>query len=78
MSNGGKRLREIITRERFTVTEVAEAIGVSRETLYAWKHTAPIDKLYAIAKYINRPIAEIIECFNPDRDAQASDPIDNN
>jgi transcriptional regulator with XRE-family HTH domain len=78
MTNGGKHLREIIARERFTVTEVAEAIGVSRETLYAWKHTAPIDKLYAIAKYIDRPIAEIIECFNPDRSDPANDPLDQN
>jgi transcriptional regulator with XRE-family HTH domain len=68
MSNGGQRLKELLARERYTLKEVAEAIGLRRETLSVWTTTAPIDKLYAIAKYTNIDIHEIIECFNPDRD----------
>jgi transcriptional regulator with XRE-family HTH domain len=78
MTNGGKRLREILARERFTLTEVAEAIGVSRRAIYTWSDTAPIDKLFAIAKFINVPFAEIADCYNPDRSAPTSDPIEDN
>jgi transcriptional regulator with XRE-family HTH domain len=70
MSNGGKRLRELIKRQRYRVPEVAEAIGVGESTIYTWKDTAPIDKLYAIAKFIGVPFLEVAECYNPDRDEQ--------
>lgn len=78
MTNGGKSLRELIKRQRYTVPEVAEAIGVDRSTIYEWKKTAPIDKLYAIAKCIGVPFYEVADCYNPDRSTPASDPLDEN
>jgi transcriptional regulator with XRE-family HTH domain len=66
MSNGGKRLRELLAQNRWDITDIAIAIGVGRSTIYTWTHTAPIDKLYAIAKFTNIPFADIAECFNPD------------
>jgi transcriptional regulator with XRE-family HTH domain len=67
MSNGGRRLRELIKRQRYKVPEVADAIGVGESTIYTWKDTAPIDKIYAIAKFIGVPFMEVAECYNPDR-----------
>jgi transcriptional regulator with XRE-family HTH domain len=66
MSNGGKRLRDLLARYRWDITDIAIAIGVGRSTIYTWTSTAPIDKLYAIAKFTKIPFADIAECFNPD------------
>ncbi|WP_373539718.1 helix-turn-helix domain-containing protein [Chamaesiphon sp.] len=71
-------MRELISRERFTVTEVAEAIGVKRATIYTWINTAPIDKLYAIAKCIGVPFQEVADCFNPDLHPQTETEPDRN
>jgi transcriptional regulator with XRE-family HTH domain len=68
MSNGGKRLRELLMQERFDISDVALAIGVGRSTIYTWTTTAPIDKLYAIAKYTKISFDRIADCYNPDRD----------
>jgi transcriptional regulator with XRE-family HTH domain len=68
MSNGGKRLRELIKERGYTLVSVARAIDVSYETMRTWNHTAPIDKLYGISGFTGIPILEIIECFNPDRE----------
>jgi transcriptional regulator with XRE-family HTH domain len=78
MTTGGKRLKELIRKRGFRIKAVAEAIGVHRDTIGAWTDNAPIGKLYEIAKFINRPIAEVIECFNPDRSDPANETIDNN
>jgi transcriptional regulator with XRE-family HTH domain len=78
MSNGGKRLRELLIERRWDITDIAAAIGVGRSTIYTWTTTAPIDKLFAIAKHTGIPIAEVIDCFNSDRTEPTSDPIDNN
>jgi transcriptional regulator with XRE-family HTH domain len=68
MSNGGKRLRELLMEKRWDIAAIAVAIGVGRSTIYTWKDTAPIDKLYAIAKFTDIPFRDIAECFNPDRE----------
>jgi transcriptional regulator with XRE-family HTH domain len=78
MSNGGKKLRELINQRRFTIEEVATAIGVTSRTMRNWTTTAPIDKLYAIAEYIDVPFIQVAEFFRPDRSEQASDAIDQN
>jgi transcriptional regulator with XRE-family HTH domain len=67
MSNGGKRLRELLSQNRWDIADVASAIGVGRSTIYTWTETAPIDKLYAIAKYTDIPFNLIADCYNPDR-----------
>jgi len=36
--------------------------------IYTWTDTAPIDKLYAIAKYTRISFDRIADCYNPDRD----------
>jgi predicted transcriptional regulator len=78
MSNGGKRLRELIKKRGFRLGAVAEAIGVSYETMRTWSNTAPIDKLIKISEFCDIDIIEIIECFRPDRSDQAQEPIDQN
>jgi transcriptional regulator with XRE-family HTH domain len=78
MSNGGTRLRELLKEERFDVVDVARAIGVRSSTIYRWTDTAPIDKLFAIAKYTKISFDRIADCYNPDRTDPTSDPIDNN
>jgi predicted transcriptional regulator len=78
MSNGGKRLRELIRKRGFRLSAVADAIGVSYETMRTWSNTAPIDKLIKISEFCNIDIIEIIECFRPDRSEPTSDAIDQN
>lgn len=78
MSNGGKRLNELIRRRGFRLGAVAEAIGVSKNTINRWDGNAPIGKLFGISDFTGIPIAEVIECFRPDRTDQTSDAIDNN
>jgi transcriptional regulator with XRE-family HTH domain len=68
MSNGGKRLKELLKKHGRTVEWVAEAINVNPQTITRWTDNAPIGKLYAIARHAQIDIHEIIECFNPDRD----------
>ncbi len=68
MSNGGKRLKELIQKRGFKLNAVAEAIGVRTFTMSRWKDTAPIDKLFGISKFTGIPFEEIADCFNPDRD----------
>jgi transcriptional regulator with XRE-family HTH domain len=68
MSNGGKRLNELIKSKGFRLGAVAEAIGVNQNTMTRWTGNAPIEKLFLISDFTHIPILEIIECFNPDRD----------
>jgi predicted transcriptional regulator len=78
MSNGGKRLNELIRRRGFRLGAVAEAIGVNQNTMTRWTGNAPIEKLIRISEFCDIDIIDIIDCFRPDRDAPTSDPIDNN
>jgi predicted transcriptional regulator len=66
MSNGGKRLNELIRKRGFRLGAVAEAIGISSRAMQNWTNTAPIDKLFKISRFTGIPITEVIECFNPD------------
>jgi predicted transcriptional regulator len=63
MSNGGKRLNELIKRHGFRLGFVAGAIGVQTRTMGSWDRNAPIGKLIDLAEVTNIPILEIIECF---------------
>ena len=66
-------MRELLMERRWDITDIAVAIGVGRSTIYTWKDTAPIDKLYAISKFTGIPFKEIAECFNPDRESPTID-----
>lgn len=65
MSNGGKRLNELIRKYGFRVGAVAEAIGVGKNTISGWGENAPIGKLYKVSAFTHIPISEVIECFKP-------------
>jgi transcriptional regulator with XRE-family HTH domain len=78
MTTGGKRLNELIKKRGFRLGAVAEAIGVSKNTINRWDENAPIGKLFGIADFTGIPIIEVIECFRPNRSPQTQDPIDNN
>ena len=78
MSNGGKDLKELLKRNGRTVEWVAQGIDVSPQTITRWTDNAPIGKLYAIAKYAQIDIHEIIECFNPDWDTSIERDGDDN
>jgi transcriptional regulator with XRE-family HTH domain len=78
MSNGGKRLRELLKEKGFVLETVADAIGISSRAMRDWTTTAPIDKLFGISDFTGIPIIEVIECFRPNRSPQTQDPIDNN
>jgi transcriptional regulator with XRE-family HTH domain len=78
MSNGGNRLNELIKKRGFRLNAVADAIGVNQNTMTRWTGNAPIEKLFRISNFTGIPIADVIECFNPDRDSQTQDEIDRN
>ncbi len=73
MSNGGKRLNELIRQRGFRLGAVAEAIDVDPSTMSRWTDNAPIGKLIKISDFTHIPIIEIIECFRPDRDQPTQD-----
>jgi transposase-like protein len=66
MSNGGKRLNELIRRRGFRLAAVASAIGVNPNTMTRWTDNAPIGKLFGISEFTSIPITEVIECFKPE------------
>lgn len=66
MTNGGKRLNELIRNRGFRLGAVAEAIGISSRAMQNWTNTAPIDKLFKISEFTGIHIYEVIECFRPD------------
>jgi|GEM_PF-3510270 len=74
MSNGGKRLNELIRRRGFRLAAVASAIDVDRQTISRWTDNAPIGKLFGISEFTSIPITEVIECFKPDSDLGANAP----
>jgi predicted transcriptional regulator len=71
MSNGGRRLKDLIRQRGFKLGAVADAIGVHQNTMTNWIDTAPIDKLFRLSDFTGIPILEVIECFRPH-----DDPID--
>ncbi len=68
MTNGGKRLRELLKEHGFIFSAVADAIGVPRATMYRWTDTAPIDKLIRLSEFTRIPLMKVIECFITDPD----------
>ena len=60
-------MKELLRKHGRTVEWVAEGIDINPQTITRWTDNAPIGRLFAIAKYTNIDIHEIIECFNPDR-----------
>jgi transposase-like protein len=66
MSNGGKRLNELVRQRGFRLGAVAEAIGVNPNTMTRWTDNAPIGKLFGISEFTSIPITEVIECFKPE------------
>jgi transcriptional regulator with XRE-family HTH domain len=68
MSNGGKRLNELIRKRGFTMKAVNEAIGVGKNTISTWTDTAPIGKLAEISEYADIPFREVLRCFLPNID----------
>jgi predicted transcriptional regulator len=70
MSNGGKRLNELIRKRGFRLGAVAEAIDVDPSTMSRWTDNAPIGKLIRISEFCDINIVDIIDCFRPDRDDQ--------
>ena len=73
MSNGGKRLNELIRKRGFRLGAVADAIGVSKNTINRCAGNAPIEKLIRISDFCDIPITEIIDCFRPDRESPTID-----
>jgi hypothetical protein len=63
MSNGGKRLNELIRRYGFRLGAVAEAIDVDSRTMRRWTDNAPIGKLIKLCDFTHIPMDEVIECF---------------
>lgn len=78
MSNGGKRLNELIRRRGFRLGAVAEAIDVDPSTMSRWTDNAPIGKLIKISEFCDISIVDIVECFRLDRSTQTQDAIDEN
>ena len=74
MSNGGKRLKDLIRQRGFKLGAVADAIGVHQNTMTNWIDTAPIDKLFRLSDFTGIPILEVIECFRPQPDPTDTDP----
>jgi predicted transcriptional regulator len=78
MSNGGKRLNELIRKRGFRLGAVADAIGVNQNTMTRWTDNAPIGKLVKISRFTGIDIVDVINCLviDDDRiDRSNSDPI---
>jgi predicted transcriptional regulator len=63
MSNGGRRLNELIKKYGFRLGFVSEAIGVGKNTISGWTDNAPIGKLIRVSDVTGIPILEVIDCF---------------
>lgn len=68
MSNGGKRLNELIRKRGFRIGAVAEAIGVGKNTISTWGDNAPIGKLAEISQFADIPFRDVLRCFVPNID----------
>lgn len=74
MSNGGKRLKELIKSRGYRLGAVAEAIGVAPHTMTRWTDNAPIGKLIMVSDFTHIPILEIIDCFRSTPNPIDTDP----
>jgi hypothetical protein len=63
MSNGGKRLKELIRQRGFRLGAVAEAIAVNPNTIVRWTNNAPIGKLIELSDFTGIPLMEVVESF---------------
>ncbi len=72
MSNGGKRLNELIRQRGFRISAVAEEIGINRVTIGAWTDNAPIGKLVKLSKFTGIPLMDVINCLVIEDDSGAS------
>ena len=66
-------MNELIRKRGFRLGAVADAIGVSKNTINRWDGNAPIEKLIRISDFCDIPITEIIDCFRPDRESSTID-----
>ena len=74
MSNGGKRLNELIRQRGFRLGAVAEAIGVNPNTMTRWTDNAPIGKLIKLSRFTGIPILEVISCFDTEDESASTTP----
>jgi predicted transcriptional regulator len=74
MSNGGKRLNELIRRRGFRLAAVASAIDVDRQTISRWTDNAPIGKLIKLSRFTGIPILEVISCFDTEDESASTAP----
>jgi transcriptional regulator with XRE-family HTH domain len=63
MSNGGKRLKELIRQRGFRLGAVAEAIAVNPNTIVRWTNNAPIGKLIELSDFTGIPLMDVVESF---------------
>jgi hypothetical protein len=78
MSNGGRRLKELIIKRGFRLSAVAKAIDVQPHTITNWTDNAPIGKLVKISEFTGIPLMDVIDSVMIDRSDPASDQLDQN
>jgi hypothetical protein len=78
MSNGGRRLKELIVKRGFRLSAVAKAIDVQPHTITNWTDNAPIGKLVKIAEFTGIPLMDVINSIMIDRSTEATESIDEN
>ncbi len=69
MSNGGKRLKELIKNRGFRLGAVTDAIGVDPSTLGKWTDNAPIGKLVKLSEFTGIPLMDVIRSLVGDSPA---------
>jgi hypothetical protein len=72
MSNGGKRLKELIRQRGFRLGAVTEAIDVAPSTMDRWTDNAPIGKLVKLSKFTGIPLMDVINCLVVEDDSGAN------
>lgn len=72
MSNGGKRLKELIRQRGFRLGAVTEAIEVAPSTMDRWTDNAPIGKLVKLSKFTGIPLMDVINCLVIEDDSGAN------
>ena len=65
-------MNELIRARGFRLIAVADAIGVSKNTISRWDRNAPIGKLVDISKFTGISMEEIIHCLVDDHDSIAN------
>jgi transcriptional regulator with XRE-family HTH domain len=74
MSNGGKRLKDLIKKRGYRLGAVAEAIGVAPHTMTRWTDNAPIGKLIRVSDFTGIPLIEVVESFRSQPESIDTDP----